>query len=150
MGVIAEITNKVAIMRYGVIVEQGPTKEVLTNPQSSEGKSLIISVPPTNKKINRFTLISPEGKEITLNSANLTKNIIKTWGVRETSNRKILNFENVSKVFDDGSLLKKQDNKDMVKALNEVTFDVFEGETCLLYTSPSPRDATLSRMPSSA
>ena len=25
-----------------------------------------------------------------------------------------------------------------------------EDETCLLYTSPSPRDATLSRMPSSA
>ena len=25
-----------------------------------------------------------------------------------------------------------------------------EGEICLLYTSPSPRDATLSRMPSSA
>ena len=25
-----------------------------------------------------------------------------------------------------------------------------EGEFCLLYTSPSPRDATLSRMPSSA
>ena len=24
------------------------------------------------------------------------------------------------------------------------------GSTCLLYTSPSPRDATLSRMPSSA
>ena len=24
------------------------------------------------------------------------------------------------------------------------------GNTCLLYTSPSPRDATLSRMPSSA
>ena len=27
---------------------------------------------------------------------------------------------------------------------------VSEGEVCLLYTSPSPRDATLSRMPSSA
>ena len=26
----------------------------------------------------------------------------------------------------------------------------FEGRYCLLYTSPSPRDATLSRMPSSA
>ena len=25
-----------------------------------------------------------------------------------------------------------------------------DSETCLLYTSPSPRDATLSRMPSSA
>ena len=30
-----------------------------------------------------------------------------------------------------------------------VVFDSVSG-TCLLYTSPSPRDATLSRMPSSA
>ena len=29
-------------------------------------------------------------------------------------------------------------------------FDFTEDEDCLLYTSPSPRDATLSRMPSSA
>ena len=28
--------------------------------------------------------------------------------------------------------------------------DTFEVDICLLYTSPSPRDATLSRMPSSA
>ena len=28
--------------------------------------------------------------------------------------------------------------------------DTGEADTCLLYTSPSPRDATLSRMPSSA
>ena len=30
------------------------------------------------------------------------------------------------------------------------TLDSFATITCLLYTSPSPRDATLSRMPSSA
>ena len=29
-------------------------------------------------------------------------------------------------------------------------YDIKEGDGCLLYTSPSPRDATLSRMPSSA
>ena len=146
MGVIAEITNKVAIMRYGVIVEQGLTKDVLTNPQSSEGKSLIISVPPSNKKIDRFTLLSPEGKEITSNSASLTKNIIKTWGIRETSNKKILNFQNVSKVFDDGSLLKKQDTKDMVKALNDVTFDVFEGETLGLVGESGSGKSTIAKI----
>ena len=30
------------------------------------------------------------------------------------------------------------------------TYATYSGITCLLYTSPSPRDATLSRMPSSA
>ena len=31
-----------------------------------------------------------------------------------------------------------------------VDMDIFDDHSCLLYTSPSPRDATLSRMPSSA
>ena len=97
MGVIAEITNKVIVMRNGIIVENGKTKEVLTNPKSNEGKSLIISVPPTNKKIKRFKIISPDGEEITSNSANLTKNIIKTWGIRENKNQTILSVSSVSK-----------------------------------------------------
>ena len=79
MGVIAETTNKVIVMRHGLIVEQGDTKELLTNPKSNEAKSLVISVPPTNKKIDRFKLISPEGKEISSESKNLTKNIIKSY-----------------------------------------------------------------------
>ena len=42
---------------------------------------------------------------------------------------------------------------DLAGAGSAGTFDIVVGEstiTCLLYTSPSPRDATLSRMPSSA
>eukprot|EP01016_Furgasonia_blochmanni_P007579 TRINITY_DN13034_c0_g2_i1.p1 TRINITY_DN13034_c0_g2~~TRINITY_DN13034_c0_g2_i1.p1 ORF type:complete len:132 (+),score=2.90 TRINITY_DN13034_c0_g2_i1:498-893(+) len=33
---------------------------------------------------------------------------------------------------------------------NEAVADTLQGEGCLLYTSPSPRDGLLSRMPSSA
>jgi ATPase components of various ABC-type transport systems, contain duplicated ATPase len=51
MGVIAETTNKVIVMRHGLIVEQGDTKELLKNPKSNEARSLVISVPPTNKKL---------------------------------------------------------------------------------------------------
>ena len=36
------------------------------------------------------------------------------------------------------------------KTLNPDEADMILLNTCLLYTSPSPRDATLSRMPSSA
>ena len=32
----------------------------------------------------------------------------------------------------------------------KVIYDIAKAANCLLYTSPSPRDATLSRMPSSA
>ena len=93
MGVIAETTNKVIVMRHGLIVEQGNTKDLLTNPKSTEARSLVISVPPTNKKIERFKLISPDGSEITTSSANLTKNIIKTWGVRKNTNQKLLELK---------------------------------------------------------
>ena len=36
------------------------------------------------------------------------------------------------------------------KAISYVVRSVYDNQICLLYTSPSPRDATLSRMPSSA
>ena len=37
-----------------------------------------------------------------------------------------------------------------LKSIEDSTGLKIKYETCLLYTSPSPRDATLSRMPSSA
>ena len=40
---------------------------------------------------------------------------------------------------------------DEIGASNQLTYILsFDSMACLLYTSPSPRDATLSRMPSSA
>ena len=39
---------------------------------------------------------------------------------------------------------------ELAEAEQEATGTVPQVDACLLYTSPSPRDATLSRMPSSA
>ena len=36
------------------------------------------------------------------------------------------------------------------RGLHHLVYEVVDNSVCLLYTSPSPRDATLSRMPSSA
>ena len=41
------------------------------------------------------------------------------------------------------------EKKSYRKLISDLYF-VYEAMDCLLYTSPSPRDATLSRMPSSA
>ena len=63
MGVIAETADRVAVMKSGNVVEIGPTKEILTKPKEEYTKSLVSSVPPTNKKISRFVIIEKENKK---------------------------------------------------------------------------------------
>ena len=146
MGVIAETTNKVIIMRNGVIVEYGLTKDVLTNPKSNEGKSLIISVPPTNKKISRFKLINPEGGEITNASLNLTNSIIQNWDKRAVTKDKLLEIKNLTKIFDSDSIIKSKKEITALKALDNVSFNIFEGESFGLVGESGSGKSTIAKI----
>ena len=69
----------------------------------------------------------------------------KTKGFAESFTTNAIAFRKFSDLCND-------ENVDLVLLLTppNARLDYVEALTCLLYTSPSPRDATLSRMPSSA
>ena len=146
MGVIAEITDKVIVMRYGKIVEHGETYKVLSQPVSIECKSLVMSVPPTNKKIDRFKFLSPDGNQIIDTSLKLTNNIIKNWEIREKSNKKLLDFINITKIFDENKILSLQNDEDKIKALDNVSFNIFEGESFGLVGESGSGKSTIAKI----
>ncbi len=103
MGVIAETTNRVAVMKNGDLVEIGPTKEVLTKPKEIYTKSLVSSVPPTNKKISRFKIIENENKS----RGDTNIKILNRWVKKEISDKDLVQVENLSKTFDDSFFYRK-------------------------------------------
>lgn len=58
-GVVAEIADRVAVMRHGHLVEVGPAQEVLKNPQMAYTKALLAAVPRLQFKASRTGLGEP-------------------------------------------------------------------------------------------
>ena len=56
IGVIAQIADRVTVMRNGKVMETGETKQVLGNPQHPYTVALMDAVPPLDEKITRFRL----------------------------------------------------------------------------------------------
>lgn len=58
MGVVAEIADRVCVMRSGEIVEHGTIRDVLTNPQQQYTKDLLAAVPSLNPREAREEVTS--------------------------------------------------------------------------------------------
>ncbi|HEY5753396.1 MAG TPA: ABC transporter ATP-binding protein [Chthoniobacterales bacterium] len=57
-AVVSRLADRVAVMRHGVIVEQGPTEAILHDPQHSYTKSLLAAVASVHGKGRRVSKIS--------------------------------------------------------------------------------------------
>ncbi len=140
MGVIAETVDRVAVMKNGNVVEIGITKEILTNPKETYTKSLVSSVPPTNKKISRFKIIEKENN----GKKNDNLKILNRWTKKEIIKQDLVQVKDLSKSFDDNFFT--ENSKNSIMAVNKVSFKIKEGESFGLVGESGSGKSTIAKM----
>jgi peptide/nickel transport system ATP-binding protein len=145
LGVVADIADKVIVMYKGEIVEQGPAKAIISNPQHPYTQALIACRPAAHTKGQRLPVISDFINNI---PATVTeKNKPLNADLRPTTNDQqptVLNVENLKVYF---PIKKKFFSKatQFFKAVDDVSFTVKKGETIGLVGESGCGKTTLGR-----
>ncbi|ASU23432.1 ABC transporter ATP-binding protein [Vibrio qinghaiensis] len=145
MGVVSNVTDRVAVMYRGDLVEFGPTDKVLGAPDHSYTRSLISAVPRSDKKLDRFPLVSYIEEASELKPLDVKNH----WLGQSQDNRQytgpLLTVENVNLRFTTKDSL-FESRREYVQASNDVSFEVFEGETFGLVGESGSGKSTIARV----
>lgn len=145
MGVVANITDRVAVMYRGELVEIGTTAQVLGAPNHPYTQSLISAVPRSDVKLVRFPLVSY------IESAEQPASIdLKThWLGQQQEHREyqgaLLQVKNVSLRFTTKDSIFPS-RREYVQANNHVSFEINEGETFGLVGESGSGKSTIARV----
>ena len=145
MGVIANATDRVAVMYRGKLVEIGETAQVLGNPEHEYTKSLISAVPRSNIKVKRFPLV----EYIETTAKGLKSIDVSTHWLGQSQRHShsedllVIRDLNLRFVIRDAFL---ERNRRYLQATNNVNLTIKQGETFGLVGESGSGKSTIARM----
>jgi peptide/nickel transport system ATP-binding protein len=145
MGVVSNVTDKVAVMYRGDLVEFGLTEKVLGNPDHDYTRSLISAVPRSDIKLDRFPLVNYIEE-----AGEMNKLDIKTHWLGQSEDQReysgpLLNVEDVSLRFTTKDSM-FESRREYVQANDNISFHINEGETFGLVGESGSGKSTVARV----
>jgi peptide/nickel transport system ATP-binding protein len=145
MGVIASVTDRVAVMYRGKLVEIGPTSQILTKPVHDYTKSLISAVPRSSVKVERFPLV----EYIETTAKGLKQIDVSTHWLGQSTKHEgganLLEIEDLNLRFVTQDAIFER-NRKYLQATRDVNLQIVQGETFGLVGESGSGKSTIARM----
>ncbi|AIU68324.1 ABC transporter ATP-binding protein [Vibrio coralliilyticus] len=145
MGVVSNVTDRVAVMYRGDLVEFGNTAKVLGDPDHPYTRSLISAVPRSDVKLDRFPLVSYIEEAHEMEPLDVKNHWLGQSQDHRDYTGSLLTVENVNLRFTTKDSL-FESRREYVQASNNVSFEVFEGETFGLVGESGSGKSTIARV----
>ena len=146
LGVVADIADKILVMRTGEIVEQGLTKDILNNPQHPYTKALLACRPAGKTKGKRLPVVSDfikQNAEIDIEKLAAPEEP-KTQDTKPQTQSTILEIKNLSVHFPTKKNIFGKATQ-YFKAVDDVSFSVQQGDIVGLVGESGCGKTTLGR-----